>query len=400
MHSFKKIAAAVVMAGFLATPVAAFAQTSSASSLQALLAQIVALQAQIKALQAQKQETVATLAATLKQGDRGENVRMLQQLLAADPSLYPEGTVSGYYGRLTSAAIKRFQKQHGISQVGNVGPQTLRKLNEIFGKRGNNGNNGNSGRDHEEDDYVVGTSTTPGAGKTTICHKPGKSNQTLFVANPALQAHMNHGDTMGVCGGGTATTTPDTTMPVISGVSATAITTTGATIVWNTNEGSTMQVQYGTTTAYGSLSTLNSTLMTSHSVELSGLTPNTMYNYIVWSKDAANNTATSTNMTFMTAALDTTAPVLSSVMSSAVATTTATVSWNTNESATGKVYFGTANPLVLASATATSTSALSTGHTFGLTGLTASTTYYFVVESMDAANNTATSSQMWFTTTN
>ena len=31
--------------------------------------------------------------------------------------------------------------------------------------------------------------------KVTICHK----GQTLEVAEPALQAHLNHGDTLGPC---------------------------------------------------------------------------------------------------------------------------------------------------------------------------------------------------------
>jgi len=31
--------------------------------------------------------------------------------------------------------------------------------------------------------------------KVTICHK----GQTLEVAEPALQAHLNHGDTVGPC---------------------------------------------------------------------------------------------------------------------------------------------------------------------------------------------------------
>jgi len=38
-----------------------------------------------------------------------------------------------------------------------------------------------------------------------------------------------------------------------------------------------------------------------------------------------------------------------------------------------------------------SNAALVTGHTTGLTGLTASTTYYYVIESKDALNNTALS---------
>src|SRR5204862_3210270 len=55
----------------------------------------------------------------------------------------------------------------------------------------------------------------------------------------------------------TVTVSNDTTAPVISAVTASAITATGATITWTTNETSDTQVDYGTTTAYGSTTTLN-----------------------------------------------------------------------------------------------------------------------------------------------
>ncbi len=69
----------------------------------------------------------------LERGGRGEDVTRLQQLLAKDPSIYPEGQVTGFYGALTQKAVRAFQKKYGISQVGRVGPQTLAKLNEVFG---------------------------------------------------------------------------------------------------------------------------------------------------------------------------------------------------------------------------------------------------------------------------
>lgn len=66
-------------------------------------------------------------------GATGDDVIQLQAYLAADSSLYPEGTITGYYGPKTAAAVKRFQAKYGISQVGRVGPQTLLKLNEVMG---------------------------------------------------------------------------------------------------------------------------------------------------------------------------------------------------------------------------------------------------------------------------
>jgi len=100
-----------------------------------------------------------------------------------------------------------------------------------------------------------------------------------------------------------ATTTPsDTTPPTISSVAAGSITSSGATITWTTNEASDTQVEYGTTTAYGNSTTLNTTMVTSHSAALSGLSPSTLFNYRVKSRDAAGNLATSGNFTFTTAA--------------------------------------------------------------------------------------------------
>src|SRR5207237_2868725 len=49
-----------------------------------------------------------------------------------------------------------------------------------------------------------------------------------------------------------STAPADTTPPVISNVAASGLTLSSATITWNTNEAADSQVEYGTTTAYGS----------------------------------------------------------------------------------------------------------------------------------------------------
>ncbi len=94
----------------------------------------------------------------------------------------------------------------------------------------------------------------------------------------------------------------DTTGPTITARTATALTANGATVTWTTNEAATSQVDYGLTTSYGSTTTIDPSLITSHSVVLSGLAPNTTYNFRVRSTDAAGNTTTSANSTFKTAA--------------------------------------------------------------------------------------------------
>jgi hypothetical protein len=95
---------------------------------------------------------------------------------------------------------------------------------------------------------------------------------------------------------------PDTTAPVISAVGASSITSTGATISWSTDEASDTQVEYGTTTGYGSTTTLDASMTVSHSQALGGLAAGTLFHYRVKSKDAAGNLATSPDFTFTTAA--------------------------------------------------------------------------------------------------
>jgi peptidoglycan hydrolase-like protein with peptidoglycan-binding domain/chitodextrinase len=57
---------------------------------------------------------------TYGQGRQGPEVVYLQQLLATNPELYPEGRVTGYFGPLTEAALKRFQRKYEIPQTGVV----------------------------------------------------------------------------------------------------------------------------------------------------------------------------------------------------------------------------------------------------------------------------------------
>ncbi|HYV85594.1 MAG TPA: LamG domain-containing protein [Patescibacteria group bacterium] len=95
-------------------------------------------------------------------------------------------------------------------------------------------------------------------------------------------------------------TTGDTTPPVISAVAGTGITSTGVVMTWLTDEASDSQVEYGPTTSYGSTSTLDATLLASHSVALGGLAPGALCHARVLSRDGAGNLATSGDFTFTT----------------------------------------------------------------------------------------------------
>lgn len=200
-----------------------------------------------------------------------------------------------------------------------------------------------------------------------------------------------------IMGGTTATTTPDIIAPVITLTTATGVTPISATISWTTNELANGHIYVSTTTPtnLATATTLGTTtLSTLHSFNLAGLTASTTYYYVVKSADSVGNTATSSQMSFVTPATpDVTSPVISTVVPFTVASTTATVSWTTNESATGKLWYGTSTPSTFFASTTTGMT-----HLFNLIGLTASTTYQLLFEAKDLASNTATSSASLVTT--
>ncbi|HEV2755706.1 MAG TPA: PQQ-dependent sugar dehydrogenase [Actinomycetota bacterium] len=96
----------------------------------------------------------------------------------------------------------------------------------------------------------------------------------------------------------TMATAGDTTPPVISGVRVAYPSKTSVRITWTTDEPSDSQVEYGTTTAYGTVTPLDAARVTQHSVTITGLRSTTTYNFRVLSRDAAGNLATSANGTF------------------------------------------------------------------------------------------------------
>lgn len=99
------------------------------------LAQLQALQAQLAALQNQAGQTSGTPSSSsykflkpLSFGSEGKDVTELQKRLTTE-GIY-RGPVTGYYGSLTVAAVKKYQKAHGLDQLGNVGPGTRAALNQ------------------------------------------------------------------------------------------------------------------------------------------------------------------------------------------------------------------------------------------------------------------------------
>jgi len=176
----------------------------------------------------------------------------------------------------------------------------------------------------------------------------------------------------------------DTTAATVSGVAATNVTNGSAIITWTSSEPATSQVEYGPTISYGSLTEVDTTLVTAHSTALAGLNPSTLYNYRVRSVDAAGNQRIGVNQTFTTlaGAPDATPPSIPTNLAAvAVSATQINLSWNAstdNVAVTG--YKVLRNGVQIATVGAPS---------YASVNLAPNTNYTYTVAAYDALNNTS-----------
>jgi hypothetical protein len=148
-------------------------------------------------------------------------------------------------------------------------------------------------------------------------YEAGEVNALDLVYSPS--STTTDGDGTATGGGGDSTTTGgggggieiDATPPVISSVSHCyeGVTETTADICWTTNEPSTSQVEYWAGPSM--LSPLDGSYVTTHSIQLTGLTSATTYHYKTMSKDMAGNLAVSLEYTFTTLEAAPTTPATS-----------------------------------------------------------------------------------------
>jgi hypothetical protein len=86
--------------------------------------------------------------------------------------------------------------------------------------------------------------------------------------------------------------------PIISNINV-APTQTSASVSWATDKSSDSRIDYGLTSAYGSVVS-NPSLVINHGLALSGLTCNTTYHFKLSSTDQTGNTGTTSDSTFVT----------------------------------------------------------------------------------------------------
>lgn len=183
----------------------------------------------------------------LKLGDSGSDVSLLQLFLAEDPNVYPEGLVTGYFGRLTSEAVKRFQTTNGLPAVGRVGPQTLSLINMHL------------------------TSGTAAGGDTSITTPEVPNTGTLGV-----------GDRMA---------------PIILTVESSLVTRDTASVSWTTNEPTRGHIFYGNKWPYivlHSSNAIDNQYRLQHQTLISELMSGERYYYKIAVIDAAGNVTINT----------------------------------------------------------------------------------------------------------
>jgi hypothetical protein len=166
------VSASSTCAATVAQPTPPTTGTDVSAQVQNLLNQINALKAQLLALlqqhgsqSANQGGDVNPLASStpsgacgfmrdLRQGDKGDDVKQLQQSLSNDPSILPPSLATGFFGRRTAEALMKFQSKFGISSstTGFFGPKTRGFMKEHCGERRD---------DNKNRPNMMGSSTMP-----------------------------------------------------------------------------------------------------------------------------------------------------------------------------------------------------------------------------------------------
>ncbi len=178
-----------------------------------------------------------------------------------------------------------------------------------------------------------------------------------------------------------------------SGPDVSSITTRKATITWSTSRSADSKIQYGTKSDdYGDVEPSNSSQVTSHSIQLTGLTPGTKYYYKAKWTDEDGNTGTSEEKSFSTEP----APSVKDVSAKNIGLTSGIVQFTSTGASKVKIYYGTSTSFGGAKEISTSTS--ETTYTAELTGLLDGTKYYYKINTFDSDGTEYEGTVLDFTT--
>jgi len=198
--------------------------------------------------------------------------------------------------------------------------------------------------------------------------------------------------------------TPGNPSPlVLSGLTSSVLGQNQAQVSWTTNNSANSTIWYSTSSPV--ITSTASTVTAAGNVYnhyelLNSLAASTTYYYVVSSTDTHGNTATSSQASFTTSVGPVVNPLSISNAVAVVGSNSVTLNWTTSVGADSEAWYATTSPVTIGSSSATKASdgTLVTSHSLNVTGLATSTTYYMIIQSKDASNNTQATGQFSFTT--
>jgi hypothetical protein len=183
---------------------------------------------------------------------------------------------------------------------------------------------------------------------------------------------------------------------LISGIDVYNTTNQTASINWTTTPAGNTTFNYGTTTALGTKA-YNTSFLTYHNLNLTGLQNNTQYFYNITACDSAYNCSTVGPYSFTTQNNTRPPPTINDIGTHDTTNQTTNINWTTTPATNTTIDYGT-DPDNLAS-TVYNTSFL-TYHDINLTGLQNNTQYYYNITSCTSDNICTTEGPNSFTTQN
>lgn len=187
----------------------------------------------------------------------------------------------------------------------------------------------------------------------------------------------------------------DTQNPIVEDSSTTV---SGSTVVisWKTNEFAYCSANYGLQPGIYTELMSDDGFEVDHQIQIAGLDESAQYYVQITCTDQSDNSTIQEEFSF---GLDSLAPEISGVahtideVTGSNGTTSATITWTTNEEATSEVYFGTSPESQDESATV---DGYSQNHAVSLTNLSEGSTYYVQVISKDRNGNVSKSEEFNF----
>lgn len=187
----QKLAAGVLgLAMMLPMVASADATTDAQNQIQTLLSQIKALQEQIRTIigtnpgtatggwhnasttPSQNGDCGTGNGRGLKLGQRGDDVKNLQEMLRGDSNSGFTGTSTGFFGPMTERALKRFHDRNGMgTTTDNLANSFMRKHCE---NRGNDDKGKNGGMMMNMPAHIAGSITTTNGNDITVVNGDGR----------------------------------------------------------------------------------------------------------------------------------------------------------------------------------------------------------------------------------